>query len=92
MGRTRPCAQQLALVGPGTELQLTLDGRAVPHGVVVAERSAPAAPSAAGVGAAQGVTRTIRSSSSVGSPRPSRLEVVTQSDPSGAAAGVRRRP
>ncbi len=36
MGRIPTCAQ-LALVGPGSELQLTLDGRAVPHEVVVAE-------------------------------------------------------
>lgn len=35
MGRP-PRWTQLALVGPGSELQLTLDGRAVPHESVVA--------------------------------------------------------
>ncbi len=43
MGRI-PTAAQLALVGPGSELQLTLDGRAVPHEVVVAASSAQREP------------------------------------------------
>lgn len=37
--------QDMPLVGPGTELQLTIDGRAVPHADVVASSAAPAAPS-----------------------------------------------
>ncbi len=36
---------QIPLVGPGHELQLTLDGRAVPHAeVVAANAAAPPAP------------------------------------------------
>ncbi|WP_354702190.1 hypothetical protein DSM112329_02544 [Paraconexibacter sp. AEG42_29] len=37
----------LPLVGPGNELQLTIDGRAVPHHEVVAARSARLQPAAA---------------------------------------------
>lgn len=32
--------RQIMLVGPGSELQLTLDGRAVPHAEVVSARAA----------------------------------------------------
>jgi hypothetical protein len=72
--------EAVPLVGPGTELQLTLDGGAVPHVEVVAAF-------------AQGfASRTMRSSSGVGEPRPSRFDVVTQREPSGAAAGLRTRP
>lgn len=80
MARRRHGWEAVPLVGPGSELQLTLDGGAVPHVEVVA---------ALGQGAE---SRTIRSSASAGEPRPSRLDVVTQSEPSGAAEGERRRP
>lgn len=69
-------------MGPGSELQLTLDGGAVPHVEVVA---------ACALGQGRASLR-MRSSERVGEPRPSRLDVVTQSEPSGAAAGERRRP
>lgn len=38
--------EQIPLVGPGSELQLTLDGRAVPHMDVVRARSAVREPNA----------------------------------------------
>lgn len=36
--------EAVPLVGPGSELQLTLDGRAVPHHEVVAALERPSAP------------------------------------------------
>ena len=85
MGR-RHCWEALPLVGPGSELQLTLDGRAVLHAEVVA------AACATGPLTQGRAMRRMRSSEAVGEPRPSRLDVVTQSAPSGAAAGLRSRP
>ncbi|MCW2957362.1 MAG: hypothetical protein JWP18_165 [Solirubrobacterales bacterium] len=39
--------QQVPLIGPGSELQLTLDGRAVPHVEVVRARAAVPTPGVA---------------------------------------------
>jgi hypothetical protein len=38
--------EQIPLVGPGSELQLTLDGRAVPHAEVISAREGTATPDA----------------------------------------------
>ena len=57
-----------------------------------APRRTPCRDRALGLTRGSGRTSRIRSSSSAGSPRPSRLEVVTHRLPSGAATTVRSRP
>jgi len=82
MARRRRGWEAVPLVGPGSELQLTLDGRAVPHVEVAAAWAL----------AQRSPRHGTWSSSPGGETRLPRLAAATRGKPPGAGADGRTRP